>query len=105
MLPLGTNFSKILVRIQNISFTENASENIVCEMAVILSRGDELNLLLSGYHYIDGIMNAMASQITSLTIVESSVYSGVDQSKHRSSTSLAFVGGIHRWIPAQKEEQ
>ena len=42
-------------------------------------------------------MNAMASQITSLTIVYSIVYSGVDQRKHQSSASLAFVRGIHRW--------
>ena len=42
-------------------------------------------------------MNTMSSQITSLTIVYSTVYSGVDQRKHRSSASLAFVRGIHRW--------
>ena len=40
-------------------------------------------------------MGAMASQITSLTIVYSTV-SGADQSKHQSSASLAFVWGIHR---------
>ena len=39
----------------------------------------------------------MASQITSLTIVFSTVYSGADQIKHQSSVSLAFVRGIHRW--------
>ena len=42
-------------------------------------------------------MRAMASQITSLTIVCPAVYSGADQRKHQSSTSLAFVRGIHRW--------
>ena len=42
-------------------------------------------------------MGAMASQITSLTIVYSTVYSGTDQSEHQSSASLAFVRGIHRW--------
>ena len=36
-------------------------------------------------------MGAMASQITSLTIVYSTVYSGADQRKHQSSASLAFV--------------
>ena len=41
-------------------------------------------------------MSAMASQITSLTIACSSVYSGADQRKHQSSASLAFVWGIHR---------
>ena len=41
-------------------------------------------------------MNLMASQITSLTIVYSTVYSGANQRKHQSSASLAFVRGIHR---------
>ena len=41
-------------------------------------------------------MGAIATQITSLTIVYSTVYSGADQSKHQSSASLAFVWGIHR---------
>ena len=48
-------------------------------------------------HYSDVIMGAMVSQITSLTIVYSSVYSDTDQRKHQSSVSLAFVRGIHRW--------
>ena len=47
-------------------------------------------------HYDDVTMGAIASQITSLTIVYSTVYSGADQSKHQSSASLAFVWGIHR---------
>ena len=42
-------------------------------------------------------MGAMASQITSLTIVYSTVYSGTDQRKHQIYASLAFVLGIHRW--------
>ena len=41
-------------------------------------------------------MSTIASQITSLTIVYSTIYSGADQSKHQSSASLAFVWGIHR---------
>ena len=47
-------------------------------------------------HYDGVIIGAIASQITSLTIVYSTVYSGADQSKHQSSASLAFVWGIHR---------
>ena len=56
---------------------------------------------LSNTHYDDVIMGTIASQITSLTSVYSTVYSGADQSKHQSSASLAFVWGIHRdrWIP------
>ena len=39
-------------------------------------------------------MDAIASQITSLTFVYSIVYSDADQRKHQSSASLAFVRGI-----------
>ena len=37
------------------------------------------------------------SQINSLTIVCSTVYSDADQRKHQSSATLAFVRGIPRW--------
>ena len=47
-------------------------------------------------HYSDVIMGAVASQVTSLTIVYSTFYSDADQRKHQSSVSLAFVQGIHR---------
>ena len=55
-------------------------------------------------HYDDVIMGAIASQITSITIVYSNVYSDADQRKHQSSASLAFVWGIHwdRRIPRTK---
>ena len=48
-------------------------------------------------HYNDVIMSVMATRITSLTIVYSTVYSGEDQGKHQSSVSLALVRGIHWW--------
>ena len=41
-------------------------------------------------------MGMLASQITSLTIVYSTVNSGADQRKHQSYALLAFVRGIHR---------
>ena len=47
-------------------------------------------------HYNDVIMGVIVSPITSLTIVDSIIYSDADQRKHQSSTSLAFVRGIHR---------
>ena len=40
----------------------------------------------------------MVSQITSLTIVYSTIYSGTDQRKNQSPMSMAFVLGIHRWL-------
>ena len=42
-------------------------------------------------------MGAMASKITSLAIVYSTIHSGTDQRKKQSSASLAFVRGIHQW--------
>ena len=48
-------------------------------------------------HYCDVIMGENAPQITSTAIAYSTVYLGTDQRKHQSSTSLAFVRGIHRW--------
>ena len=49
-------------------------------------------------------MTTIASQITSLTSVYSTVYSDAHQRKHQSSASLAFVWGSHRdrWIPRTK---
>ena len=44
-------------------------------------------------HYSDVKMGVMASLITSLTIVYSTVYSDADQWKHQSSASLTFVRG------------
>ena len=43
--------------------------------------------------YRDGVSNHQPHDFYS------TVYSGTDQIKHQSSASLAFVRGIHRWIP------
>ena len=48
-------------------------------------------------HHSDAIMGVMAHQITSLSIVHSTVYSGADQRKHQSSASLGCLRGIHLW--------
>ena len=48
-------------------------------------------------HYSDIIISYMASQITGVSIVYSTICSAADQRKHQSSASLAFVRGIHRW--------
>ena len=48
-------------------------------------------------HYTDNIASVMASQITGISIVYSTVCSGADQRKHQSSASLAPMRGIHRW--------
>ena len=63
-----------------------------------------LNIDYRAVHYNDVIMTTMASQITSLMVVYSTVYSDADQRKHQSSATLAFAWGIHRgrWIPRTK---
>ena len=60
-----------------------------------LCQGHTLNCT---HYYSDVIIGTVASQITSLTIVYSSVYSGTDQRKHQISASLAFVRGIHQLL-------
>ena len=55
------------------------------------------SLFIEKYHNGDVITTTTASQITSLTVVYSIVYSDANQRKHQSSASLAFVRGIHRW--------
>ena len=51
---------------------------------------------LTANHYNDVIVGTLASQITSLTIVFSTIYLDTNQRKHQNSESLAFVQGIHR---------
>ena len=65
--------------------------------SLVLSQQSTMLLLI---HYNDVIMDSIASQITSLTIVYSVIYLGADQRKHQSSTSLAFVREVtgDRWI-------
>ena len=62
----------------------------------IIALHDNDNIKTLSPHYGDVIMSAMASQITSLTIVYSSVSLGADKKKHQNSASLAFVWGIRR---------
>ena len=42
-------------------------------------------------------MSTMASQVTSVSIVYSTVCIGADHRKHQSSASLALMRGIHKW--------
>ena len=74
--------------------TSTSMSTITLELASTSKYDQETYSVLD--HYDDVIMGAMASQITSLSIVYSTVYSDADQRKHQSSASLAFVRGIHR---------
>ena len=60
------------------------------------SKGNNYFSHVLEWHYDDVIMTMLASQITSLPVVCSIVYSDVNQRKHQSSASLAFVREIHR---------
>ena len=64
---------------------------------IIMINNTEFERLVCNTNNSDIIMGSMASQITSLTIVSSTVCSGVNQRKQQSSASLAFMRGIHRW--------
>ena len=66
--------------------------NYMSEFAV-----NRLSAVGQASHYSDVIINAMASQLSGVSIVYSTVWSRADQRKHQSSASLAFVRGIHRW--------
>ena len=83
---------------------ENIVHNVICKVWYILLRypwgNKKKSMEQDIIHYCDVIMDAIASQITSLTIVYSIVYSDADQRKHQSSASLAFVREFtgDRWI-------
>ena len=55
-------------------------------------------------HYNDVIMSAVASQITNLTSVYSTIYSGAEQKKLQSPASMALLGEFtgDQWIPRTK---
>ena len=79
-----------------LSKRHNSASSITLETETLGFR-NEHHSFNTTWHYGDVMMRVMASQITSLTIVYSTVYSCVDQRKHQSSASLAFVKGIRRW--------
>ena len=58
---------------------------------------------LSRSHYSGVIMGAMASQITGVSIVYSTVCSGANQRIRQSSASLAFVSGTHPHVDPSDE--
>ena len=67
-----------------------------CQAFVIAATDEQDKVQYIEWHYCDVMMGTMASQITGLTIVCSTIHLGADQRKHHSSASLAFVQGIHR---------
>ena len=65
--------------------------NKLCSHHSLCNKGTVVEARIALLRYSDVIVGAMASQITSLSIV----YSGADQRKHQNSASLAFVRGIN----------
>ena len=71
---------------------------VIAEIAIIkLANPTSQWLEFVSKHYSDVIKGMMASQITNLTIVYSTLYSGADQRKQQSSASMAFVLWINQW--------
>ena len=87
-LTAGSNFFKGSLGHWSVIFIFH-----VPSVALQKHQGSEL-IKSSMLHYSDTIMRAMASQITSVSIVCSTFGSGTDQRKHQGSTSLAFMGGF-----------
>ena len=98
------NFHQIWITMQNSSL--NGSNVPITSSWMVWVKRSEPNhnepqpntnrVHISWDHYGDVIMGAIASQITRLIIVYSTVYSDAGQRKHQSSASLAIVWGIHR---------
>ena len=99
-LPLVTFYVSCICDIAmdktDVFFPIQLPEFFNCFLSTFLQNVQNTDLEKRAFHYYNLNMLAMASQITSLTIVYSTVYSGADQRKHQSSASLAFVWGIHR---------
>ena len=87
---IGENSIKMGVRLSVTGFGFELNSTQWCRIIAIMVKKWQTSLEWQ-------IVGAISSQITSLTIVYSTVYSDADQRKHESSASLAFVRGIHRW--------
>ena len=86
---------KVMIRKYIIHFKTTKTNNVF--LIKTINNRVFINSLVNWFsrrHYNDVIMGAIASQITNLTIVYSTVYSDADQRKHQNSVSLAFVRGI-----------
>ena len=128
---LGTNFSDILIKINTFSLKKMHLKMSsgrrqpsclglnVLTLVCLFTKRQRVSFVISSTmkffphatfentnfrraHYTDVMMSAMASQITGVSIVCSTVGSGADQRKYQSSVSLVFVRGIHRWISRTK---
>ena len=86
IMSVGRNMVSLLKQ-KHVSFKHTSLEIYVVNSGKIFQT-----------HYSDVTMSMMASQTTGVSIVCSTVCSTIDQRTHQSSTSLAFVRGIYRWL-------
>ena len=86
-----------LGRCRSLCCQARAGQEILKLHRVMLYTVKEMGHHADCHHYSEVIMDTMASQITSLMIVYSTIYSGADERQHQGSVSLAFVRGIHGW--------
>ena len=93
-LPTEVGFLELNESLSISTFSENERILITWQYVTLMLMRLCIDVCL--FHYTDVIMGTIASQITSLTIVYSTVYSDADQRKYQSSASLAFVRGVHR---------
>ena len=89
----------------------NLTDQFVCATDCLSSQRKKNSQPITGIvacmnNYNDVIMSTMASQINSLTIVYSTIYSGTDQRKYQSTVSLVFVREFtnYRWIPRTNDQ-
>ena len=91
-------FFLFLPMLSYISFSieiKTRARNPLLNIHYLMIKSHDNPCCITNPHYNDIMMSAMASQITGVLIVCTTVYSGIDQRKHQSSVSLAFVRGIH----------
>ena len=83
--PFCQLVTAMLIRLLKVPFSQEIDKFIVPkEMLLLLLCFIEFWYSVIVYHYSDVTMGAIASQITSHTIVYSTVYSDADQRKHQS---------------------
>ena len=78
-------------------FSKNLTKEIRFHSLPMRPKSAQCCYELIVWHDSDVIMSVMASQITGVSVVYSTVCLGTDERKHQSSTSLAFLREIHRW--------
>ena len=96
---MGVYYHKM--RLTSFVFTSTSDSRIFLAMIICCFIKFSLHVFLpitvDAVHYCGVIMGTNVSQMTRLTVVYSTVYSGADRRKHKSSVSLAFVRGMLRW--------